>query len=140
MGLVRGGGACYFYRREEIPMIKQVNWSDHAEQLLTEALPDAMILSLVKAEVQRGVSQLYHCKDSAHEGYAVMRVDNNPTDWVIVGYAGSGARHFWPMFQQLADARHLSMRTHTISPIVQRLLRPLGFEWNGERVLRRGAR
>jgi len=120
--------------------IKHIRWNDDAAKALAKALPDDLIRGLVENEVKRGVSQLYHCKDDKHEGYAVMRVDNNPVEWVCVAFAGSGMHAFWPDFQVAADARHLAMRAYTVSPVVQRLMRPLGFEWNGERVLRRGAR
>jgi hypothetical protein len=118
-------------------MITRIAWSDAVDRGLARALPE-MIRSIVAAECRAGVSQVWECDEGAHHAYVVTRVDANPTEWVMVAFEGSGMHKFAPAFIAAARERGIPMRVHTVSPVIARLLRPLGFQQT-EYVLRRAA-
>lgn len=107
-------------------MIAQVPWSQEASDGLSRALPNAVIRSIVEAEVIRGQSQLWECKDETHKAFVVTRVDANPVELVVVAFEGSGMQHFGKYFIDAANARGIPLRAHVTNPIVERLLRRLG--------------
>ncbi len=114
-------------------MIKRIAWSDEAARGLSRALREP-ILSIVADEVRRGQSSLYHCVDGSEEAYCVTRIDDNPKEFVVVAFEGVGMVKFGRKFVAAAKAIGAPMRVHTMSPVVARLLRRLGFEFNPRHV------
>lgn len=113
-------------------MIRRITWSDEADRGLSRALPNALIRSIVAAEVQSGTSMLWDCENDTHHAYVVTRVDANPTEFVIVAFEGTGMLTFGPEFVAAARSRGIPLRAHVTNPIVARLLRKLGMrvdEW-----------
>lgn len=117
--------------------IARVNWSDDAETKLSRALP-GIDRAIIRAEVERGVSILWHCRDERHEAYCVTRLDHNPANWVIVAYEGSGMQHFGPLFLEAAKRAGVPVRAHVTNPVVERLLRRMGLK-RSEVILRTAA-
>lgn len=118
-------------------MIERVQWCDEAERAIARALPP-VTLALVAEEVRQGVSMLWRCVDSDHRAWCVTRVDENPRELVIVAFAGSGMMSFAPAFITASESRRIPMRAHTVSPVISRLVRRLGFH-QSEFVLRRAS-
>lgn len=115
-------------------MIERVAWSPDAERVLSRALAP-LIVPIVADEVRRGLSMLWECKEGTHHAYCVTRVDDNPREFVVVAFAGSGLMTFGPHFVAAARSRNIPLRAHTTSPVIVRLVRPLGFR-HAEYVLR----
>lgn len=112
---------------------RALRWSDKAAKGLARAL-DPIVLELIAREVQSGLSTLWHCKSDAHEAFCVTRIDNNPREFVFVAFEGSGVLEFGPKFISAAKSLGLPMRLHTMSPVVARLVRRLGFDYDPQHV------
>lgn len=120
-------------------MITRIAWCEAASAGLARAL-QGPILQIVEAEVRRGQSMLWECSDELHHAYCVTRVDNNPIEFVVVAFEGTGMMTFAAPFIEAAKSRGIPMRIHTVSPVVARLVRKLGFDFESmELVLRRAA-
>lgn len=115
-------------------MIKIAAWCADAERELARALPP-VILQIIATEIARGVSMLWQCDDGVHRAWCVTRVDPDPREFVIVAFAGSGLMSFGPHFIEAARSRGIPLRAHTVSPVIARLCRRLGFH-QAEYVLR----
>jgi hypothetical protein len=113
-------------------------WSAEADAGLAKAMPDAVIRSIVQAEVERGISKLWRCEDGEYSAWVVTRLDDNPPEWVIVAFEGTGMHRFGRHFVQAAKTQRVTLRAHVTNPVVERLLRPLGLR-RSEVILRASA-
>lgn len=108
-------------------MITRVSWDESAERAFLRALPDQLIRSIVSDEVRNGISRLWLCKSAEHAAYCVTRLENNPREFVIVAFEGTGMHLFANSFIHAADSQHLAIRAHIANPVMTRLLRKYGF-------------
>lgn len=115
-------------------MIKLEAWSEAAARELLRATSQE-VLPLIRSEVERGVSQLYHCQDDYSDCYIVTRMEAAPVEWCFVAAAGHGCMKYARMFVAEGKARGISMRCHVVKDSLLRLWGRLGFEVS-EQVLR----
>jgi hypothetical protein len=115
-------------------LIRQEPWTPEAEARMRSPAAGNCI-TFLRAEVERGISQLWHFKDESDEAYCITRTDLNPRELVVCYFEGSGMRKFGRLVVQSAHAKGIPVRAHTSQPAVARLLRPLGLELD-EMVLR----
>jgi len=107
--------------------INRISWNESADRAFLRALPDSLIRSIVADEVRTGVSRLWLCKSAEHTAYCITRLDNNPREFVIVAFEGTGLHLFAPSFIHAADSQNLAIRAHIANPVMTRLLRKYGF-------------
>lgn len=102
-------------------MIRQVPWSDAAHAQISRVGEETA--RLLRAEVERGRSMLWHCQSDKAEAFAVTRVDDNPREFVICAFAGTPgcSGEFLEVFREAAHAQRLSIRVHVISRELARL-------------------
>ena len=109
-------------------MIRRINWNETAERAFLRALPDVLIRTIVADEVRAGISRLWECKSGVHTAHCVTRLDNNPREFVIVAFEGTGMHLFAETFIAAATSQRLDIRAHVANPIMGRLLRRYGFK------------
>ena len=107
--------------------IRDIPWSPAAEKALTHQA-SARCLELLKREVLEGVSQLWECRAGVDVLHVITRLEVTNREWVICLAVGSGLRHFMPYARQGARSRGLTLRIHTSSRAVVRLLEREGLE------------
>ena len=103
--------------------IRRIAWSQELDRGLARALPDELIRGIVASECRTGVAQAWQCDSEQHHALVVTRLDQNPTEWVVVAFEGSGMHVFGPLFIAAARDRGIPLRAHVTSPIVEQLLK-----------------
>jgi hypothetical protein len=110
-------------------MIRLEPWSDFAERQLRRVA--GLDLHDIRREVEAGISQLWHCRDSRlYGGYVVTRVERRGEgrEWVWLACAGKGYHEFVGVFLEVARANALPIRVYLNRKGMQRVYERLGFE------------
>ena len=92
-------------------------------------------IEFLREEINRGISELWHFKDDRDEAYVITRIDENPREFVVCYFEGSGMQKFGRLIVGAAHAKGMPVRAHTSQPAVARLLRRIGLSID-EMVLR----
>lgn len=114
--------------------IRLESWSESAERELLRCV-GANVMPHVRAEVERGQSQLWHAFDDEADAYIVTRMESAPLEWCFVACAGRGVMRYARMLVDEGKARGLSMRCHVVDESRARLWSRVGFR-TSEYVLR----
>lgn len=102
--------------------MQRVAWSPEIGQALAGAARGD--LDVIRAEVEHGVSELWHAQHDQGGGYVVTRQEDK--ELVIVAASGTGCRPVIQHITRRALAAGLGLRTHIQRPGLRRI-----YEWEG---------
>jgi hypothetical protein len=115
---------------ESQPEIIAVKWNELASDWIAEAARGAD--KQLRAEVEKGISQLWQCSDGELFGFAITRIEKdletNDFELVLVAGVGSGLIRFANYFIEFADKNNMTVRTHIVRPGLIKMFDKLGFK------------
>jgi hypothetical protein len=109
-------------------MIRLEPWSTSAERELSRV--DKLDIEETRSEIERGISQLWHCQRNGAEGFAVTKLrkrEDGSKEWIWVACAGRGFHEFVSDFLDAAYEMDVEVWVMVHSAAMRRIYHRLGF-------------